>query len=84
MKIYPLTIATSIIVGGSYRVTLLSGETELCYGKMRPTGDHGFYDSQGNLCYVGRCDRQVKRCGHRVNLDSLQEVSIRLLIEAYS
>ena len=28
----------------------------------------------GRLVYDGRCDRQIKRLGHRINLDHIQQV----------
>ena len=41
---------------------------------MRPSGDLGHIDQNGRLFYDGRCDRQVKRLGHRINLDHIQQV----------
>lgn len=60
--------------GGRYRVCWLEGETELVSGCMRPSGDIGYVDGSGQLYCVGRTDRQIKRAGHRVNLDSIQQV----------
>ena len=53
----------------------LEGEAELVSGCMRPSGDVGYIDGSGRLYCVGRTDRQIKRSGHRINLDSIQKVS---------
>ena len=45
-------------------------------GVMRPSGDIGHIDEHRRLFYNGRCDRQVKRLGHRINLDHIQQVNI--------
>lgn len=31
-------------------------------------------DEGGRLVYDGRCDRQIKRLGHRINMDHIQQV----------
>ena len=61
-------------LGSDYRVCLVDGEQECPAGQcvMRCSGDSGYQDSQGQLVYVGRGDRQIKRAGHRVNLDKIQ------------
>lgn len=41
-------------------------------GHMRCSGDWGGLDDLGHLVYAGRTDRQIKRWGHRVNLDVIQ------------
>lgn len=39
---------------------------------MRPTGDIGRIDENGNIFYVGRKDNQVKILGKRVQLEEVQ------------
>lgn len=63
-----------VFKGGQSRVCLLDDEEQFIVGTMRPTGDFGSYRSDGQLCYVGRIDKQVKRLGHRINLDHIQQV----------
>jgi len=53
---------------------MLDDEEKIVAGRMRPSGDHGRYDSDGLIYYVGRMDKQVKRLGHRINLDTIQQV----------
>lgn len=36
------------------------------------TGDLGFYDNRGNLCFNGRKDFQIKRMGHRIELQEIE------------
>ena len=49
---------------------------------MRCSGDLGYVGSEeegegeGYLMYVGREDRQVKRSGHRINLQWIEQVSV--------
>lgn len=65
-----------IFEGGHSRVCLLDNEERCTAGTMRPTGDYGGYrSSDGRLCYIGRMDKQIKRLGHRINLDHIQQVS---------
>ena len=71
-----ITTATYPVVGGNYRVCLLEGESEAIPGVMRPTGDWGYTDGSGRIYFMGRCDRQIKRSGHRINLDSIQQVPL--------
>ena len=54
---------------------LLQGENELLPGRMTPSGDIGYISDDARLYCVGRTDRQIKRSGHRINLDSIQQVS---------
>ena len=61
-------------VGGRSRVCMLDNEKEIVAGRMRASGDHGRYGSDGLLYYMGRIDKQVKRLGHRINLDTIQQV----------
>ena len=55
---------------------LLEGEHELALGVARLTGDWGYRDSHGRVFFLGRKDRQVKRLGHRINLDTVQQVGV--------
>ena len=64
----------ALYAGGQYRVCLLQGEKELLPDSMRPSGDIGYVSDNGRLYCVGRTDRQIKRSGHRINLDSVQQV----------
>lgn len=52
---------------------LLDDEETAVPGTMRATGDW-VNVKDGQLCYLGRKDRLIKRHGKRVNLDSLQQV----------
>jgi len=36
------------------------------------TGDLGYYDEWGNLCFAGRKDFQIKRMGHRIELQEIE------------
>ena len=62
------------LLGGSYRSCLLGNEMILMPGVMRASGDMGHFDECGRLMYDGRSDRQIKRLGHRINLDYIQRV----------
>ncbi len=55
---------------------LVGDESVICEGggRMRCTGDVGRVLPGGGVVYVGRRDRQIKRKGHRVNLDYIQHV----------
>ena len=54
---------------------LVGEECELCYGAWRNSGDVAFRDSAtGHVYIIGRIDRQIKRKGHRVNMDHVQQV----------
>lgn len=62
-----------ICTGGEERVCLLDLEETVVPGTMRATGD--WVNVQGGqLQYLGRRDRLIKRHGKRVNLDSVQQV----------
>lgn len=62
-----------ICTGGQERVCLLDLEETVVPGTMRATGD--WVNVQGGqLQYLGRRDRLIKRHGKRVNLDSVQQV----------
>lgn len=38
------------------------------------TGDHGRWNEQGELLYLGRMDRQIKISGYRIELDEIESV----------
>ena len=40
--------------------------------KLYKTGDLGYYDEDGNLCFVGRKDLQIKHLGHRIELSEIE------------
>lgn len=40
--------------------------------KIYRTGDLGYYDDRGNLCFAGRKDFQIKRMGHRIELQEIE------------
>jgi amino acid adenylation domain-containing protein len=42
------------------------------------TGDTGYIDESGQLHFIGRCDRQVKILGHRIELDDI-EATLQLI-----
>ena len=61
-------------VGGAYRVCCLGDERALVPGTFRDSGDEGKVDEEGQIYLCGRSDRQVKRRGHRINLDYVEQV----------
>lgn len=54
---------------------LVDDETMPSADGMRCSGDHGYIDGDSHLVYHGRSDHQVKRWGHRINLDIIQQVN---------
>ena len=57
---------------------LLGNETSLISGTLRATGDWA-YVKDGCIWFCGRKDRQIKRMGKRINLDTVeQEISEKL------
>ena len=42
------------------------------------TGDLGYYNEDGDLCFAGRKDFQIKHMGHRIELEEVE-----LMIGAY-
>ena len=61
-------------VGGNKRVCCLGNEATLIPDTLRDTGDIGYMDKRGLIHVTGRCDHQLKRRGHRMNLDYIQQV----------
>ena len=41
---------------------------------LRGTGDRGWVNGEGDVLFVGRLDRQIKRWGHRLSLDLVEQV----------
>ncbi|TNM87520.1 hypothetical protein fugu_005741 [Takifugu bimaculatus] len=66
-----------VFIGGEERVCLLDKEEAIGPGTMRATGDWVNVNSE-RLQYLGRRDRLIKRHGKRVNLDSVQQLMLRL------
>ena len=64
-----------IWLGGRGRVCLVGNEEEAGLDVMRPSGDVGVVDEKGRVYCLGRWDFQVKRFGHRVSLEVLEQVS---------
>ena len=52
----------------------VGGESAQPSGGLRCTGDCVSVDSAGCVQCTGRLDRQIKRHGHRVNLDTVEQV----------
>ena len=66
-----------LATGGSERTCLLNDEDEevLSSGAVwRRSGDVGRVDGEGNVFCLGRDDRQIKRHGKRLDLDTLEKV----------
>ena len=42
------------------------------------TGDLARYDSEGNLLFLGRRDRQIKHLGHRIELDEIELAAMKI------
>lgn len=51
---------------------------ELQGGRYYRTGDLGRYDEEGNLCFAGRMDDQIKHMGHRIELGEIEQAALRL------
>lgn len=45
---------------------------------MYRTGDMAYYDANGDLCFVGRMDFQIKHQGHRIELSEIENVMLGL------
>lgn len=68
-------LAVLVEAGGDARVCLLDHEDSAVPGTMRATGDRVEVRG-GQMYYLGRKDRSIKRHGKRVNLDHLQQVNL--------
>ena len=63
-----------LLLGGHKRVCLVGSESTAIFGTLRRTGDIVHVDTEGRVFYAGRCDNQVKRLGHRINLEVIENV----------
>ena len=68
------TVIEVKFTGGEYRVCLLGDEISPAHSLMRPTGDIGWVSGEGEVYFVCREDRQIKRSGHRLSLDAVEQV----------
>ena len=64
---------TVYIIGGKDRQCLLEGETEEKIPVIRNSGDI-VQIRDGRMWYLGRSDNQIKRFGHRINLDYIERI----------
>ena len=53
---------------------LLDDEASPAPSTMRGTGDRGRACGGGKIYFAGRLDRQIKRWGHRISLELVEEV----------
>jgi len=67
-------LVTGKCVAKGYTNGLSGGFTMLDGIACFRTGDLGYYDMSGNLCYVGRRDNQIKVGGVRIELESVERV----------
>lgn len=73
-----LCVGGRILAEGYYRDILSTNcvftENPLKTGKERiyRTGDIGYYDEAGQLFFAGRRDFQIKRMGHRIELEEIE------------
>lgn len=51
---------------------------------MYRTGDLGFWDERGELAFTGRCDREIKLRGFRIDMDSVEVQMLQASTEATS
>lgn len=47
------------------------------YERIYRTGDLGYYDLAGNLCFSGRKDFQIKHMGHRIELEDIERTMMQ-------
>lgn len=47
------------------------------YERIYRTGDLGYYDPAGELCFAGRKDFQIKNMGHRIELEEIEKTMMR-------
>ena len=45
-----------------------------CPSRAYRTGDLFYLDQDENLCFVGRCDHQIKRSGYRIELQEIEAI----------
>ena len=51
----------------------LQNPLNVCYlEKIYKTGDLGYYNGEGELCFAGRKDFQIKHMGHRIELNEIE------------
>ncbi|KAK3930866.1 Beta-alanine-activating enzyme [Frankliniella fusca] len=67
-----------MFIGSSNRICEIDNENCLDFSPpvFRSTGDIVEVHSDGRICYVGRKDLTVKRWGHRINLESVEEIAL--------
>ena len=53
---------------------LLDDEISPAPSLLRGTGDRGWMSEGGQIYFAGRLDRQIKRRGHRISLDYIEQV----------
>ncbi|XP_033821595.2 beta-alanine-activating enzyme isoform X1 [Periophthalmus magnuspinnatus] len=71
-----------VFIGGEHRVCLLDDEDTLVSGTMRATGDWVKLKN-GQMHFLGRRDRMIKRHGQRLSLDEVQQLILMVpLVEA--
>ncbi|KAJ0065296.1 hypothetical protein NL108_007026, partial [Boleophthalmus pectinirostris] len=71
-----------VFIGGEHRVCLLDDEDTLVSGTMRATGDWVRL-KDGQMHFLGRRDRMIKRNGQRLSLDEVQQLILTApLVEA--
>ena len=72
-----------IWLGGQYRVCLIGSETTHPSASMRCSGDYASVNNEEGVVCTGRGDRQIKRQGHRINLDTIQQVPDKSLVVCF-
>uniref|UniRef100_A0A3B4A7S2 Uncharacterized protein n=1 Tax=Periophthalmus magnuspinnatus TaxID=409849 RepID=A0A3B4A7S2_9GOBI len=72
----------NVVICGEHRVCLLDDEDTLVSGTMRATGDWVKLKN-GQMHFLGRRDRMIKRHGQRLSLDEVQQLILMVpLVEA--
>uniref|UniRef100_A0AAV2KWD1 Uncharacterized protein n=1 Tax=Knipowitschia caucasica TaxID=637954 RepID=A0AAV2KWD1_KNICA len=71
-----------VFIGGEHRVCLIDDEDAFVSGTMRATGDWVRL-KDGQMHFLGRRDRMIKRHGQRLSLDEVQQLILTLpMVEA--